>query len=537
MPLAIHLPLTVAGVFFLGVALFFAVPFAAIQLSLQGRFSAIPTPEACCAAACPAGDMSNPGCVSFCSDSREAYYHEDDGTCIGIPPAPAIPPDAECAPGERRACEVCTEQGSWRTLAKTELTKECAKTTSTGTMGPVGDCSCVTEMTYSERQVADTLAVRYYDRLNDVNTFCLSEGGVLCKKTGTPSSGTGSGLGKMKELYGKATMQEKTFTNRYWELKATLTANPFASGDAPVVEAALEFTSKSRPPPTTGNIIARAISPKAITDYKHFEDLPAVIEIELDDTTSAEHIFSLFFDTIAPEETFEYVTDSHYLRFRQDIRTGTLSITSVPDGAAVAVDGKASGTAPLTLKLPIGTYTITAEKTDHRPREDVVRVRSYAVTDVVASLDAIPGTLLITSTLQGITVKVDGAFIGFTPFGSGGVDLLPGTHILTFEKAGYVTQRKVVTIEAHKNTDISVALVKMGTLRVVSTVKGTAVAANGRRLGYTNTASGGTWYLDTLLAPGTYKVAVSKSGYKSQTLSGVSVVSGTTTSKTFTLKK
>ena len=510
------------------VAVFWSFSPAAITIvNSAGLFSGVwssvvLTPEACCFSC--AQTNSPEVCVDFCRESREAYGREEDGTCTGLPaePTPSPPPQV-CTQGERRPCEVCNEQQVWRALEPIEMDIVYKKD------GQVVECV--------PDPFGDIVDFYYYDSIT--GTECRLGGSTMCFITGQPpeppaESGTGSGFGEMKALYEKATKQEKTFTGRNWELKATVQVNPIATGETPRVEASLELTGKTKAPPTTGNIIART---EPITSITRFEDLPTV-DIELDDTASADHIFSLFFAKIAPEETFKYKTGSHYLRFWQSVPTGTLSVTSTPDGATVTVDGDYAGTTPLSVPLAAGAHIILIEKEGYLEHEETIDIRPNEIAAVAAVLQSDSGTLFLTTVPQGVTVTIDGSFQGYTPYSASGMELPPGTYALGLSKAGYVSQTRTVTIERGKATSLSVTMVAQGTLRVVSNIKGSAVTANGKSLGLTNTAFGtNKWRLDTPLAPGSYKVVVSRSGYKAQTFTGVAVASGKITTKTVTLKK
>jgi hypothetical protein len=60
---------------------------------------------------------------------------------------------------------------------------------------------------------------------------------------------------------------------------------------------------------------------------------------------------------------------------RPAVSTGALAVESRPTGAAVIVNGRASGTTPLTITdLPPGDYRVTMTLEGHRPFATTVRV-------------------------------------------------------------------------------------------------------------------------------------------------------------------
>ena len=70
--------------------------------------------------------------------------------------------------------------------------------------------------------------------------------------------------------------------------------------------------------------------------------------------------------------------------------TGTVSITSDPDGAEIFVDGKFFGDAPATLRLPVGTHSIVLKIPGHADWHRTLEVLKGNKTTLKAVFDAAP---------------------------------------------------------------------------------------------------------------------------------------------------
>ena len=71
-------------------------------------------------------------------------------------------------------------------------------------------------------------------------------------------------------------------------------------------------------------------------------------------------------------------------------KTGVLYVDSRPQGARVLVNGKEMGITPLRVaELPIGSYSVRIELTDHRPWMTTTKVPGGDVARVTGSLERI----------------------------------------------------------------------------------------------------------------------------------------------------
>jgi len=66
--------------------------------------------------------------------------------------------------------------------------------------------------------------------------------------------------------------------------------------------------------------------------------------------------------------------------------TGTISVTSDPDGAEIFVDDKFFGNAPATLRLPVGTHSVVLKFTGHADWTRILEVLKGNKTTLKAAL-------------------------------------------------------------------------------------------------------------------------------------------------------
>jgi PEGA domain-containing protein len=78
------------------------------------------------------------------------------------------------------------------------------------------------------------------------------------------------------------------------------------------------------------------------------------------------------------------------LQMRVPEGTGTVSITSDPEGAEIFVDDKFFGEAPATLRLPVGTHSIVLKIPGHADWHRTLEVLKGNKTTLKAVLDAAP---------------------------------------------------------------------------------------------------------------------------------------------------
>lgn len=204
--------------------------------------------------------------------------------------------------------------------------------------------------------------------------------------------------------------------------------------------------------------------------------------------------------------------------------SGEVLITTSPAGAAVMVDGKALGAAPLTARgLEPGGHVVEARAEGYAPRTAAVTVSAGEIATVTLTLDRVQqkprgGTLQVISTPQPVDLFLDGTFRGKTPLTL--EDLADGTHIVSARWPGHTTAEREVPIRAGQITTIKLALAEQkepapaslavkaggGNLLVVSSVRNASVYLDGVLVGQTP-------YAEPDVEAGPHRVRVAYPGY------------------------
>jgi formylglycine-generating enzyme required for sulfatase activity len=120
---------------------------------------------------------------------------------------------------------------------------------------------------------------------------------------------------------------------------------------------------------------------------------------------------------------------------------GSLTVTTVPEGAALVINGVSMGTTPYYNDLmAAGRYEITVSMNDYQTATRTVDITDKADVTVKIPMDLLIGQLKVESKPAGATVYVDGVRKGVTPLLIN--DVAIGEHNLRFEKDGYVTKEE-----------------------------------------------------------------------------------------------
>ena len=259
--------------------------------------------------------------------------------------------------------------------------------------------------------------------------------------------------------------------------------------------------------PAAGNLIvdSRPAGADAILDGAPKGKTP----LSVDGVAPGIHDLSLTLTGQIPYETTVNISSGKttILNVTLAAATGNLSITSNPLAASVAINGVPKGATPLIVSgiLP-GGYTVVMTKPNYQSSTQAASVEAGKTTSVFATLVPVGGSINVTSNPTCASVNVDGLYIGgctplLTPV------VIPGNHVLTIYKSGYVTQNKTVVVYSGKTTLLSVILAPLwGTLNVSSTPAGASVKLNGESVGVTPLSRNN-------LLPGAYNVTVSLDGY------------------------
>jgi hypothetical protein len=185
-----------------------------------------------------------------------------------------------------------------------------------------------------------------------------------------------------------------------------------------------------------------------------------------------------------------------------------LNIQSTPPGADVTLDGLKRGKTPITLRdVPTGDHELQVALADHEPVTQQVALAAKPK-PVVVTLERSQGTVLISSTPPGATVRIAGRQHGVTPTT---IRTPVGNVTVSLDKALYRSASKDVRIQRGENTPIILALeAQEAILTITSTPPGATVSIAGRN------ESKATPVTVTLL-PGSHKITVSLNDHEPHT--------------------
>ncbi|MBK9303360.1 MAG: PEGA domain-containing protein [bacterium] len=164
---------------------------------------------------------------------------------------------------------------------------------------------------------------------------------------------------------------------------------------------------------------------------------------------------------------------------------GEVLVTSVPAGAAVLVDGAATGeTTPASLLLGVGPHRIAVDLMGHlaTPASLDVAVIAGAFATADFALDAL-GALAVSSDPAGAAILLDGAETGHvTPHT---FDVVAGDHLVELRLAGYTDplETREVSVLPGETASIEATLLAAGGLAVTSTPDGADIAWTGAATG------------------------------------------------------
>jgi predicted transglutaminase-like cysteine proteinase len=192
----------------------------------------------------------------------------------------------------------------------------------------------------------------------------------------------------------------------------------------------------------------------------------------------------------------------------------SLSVLSIPDRAAIAIDNTFAGISPVSsLDLSCGNHTVLVYAGGYVNYTQTVTLNRGNPQTIIANLQGRPdrGTVIIHSVPEGAELFVDGILRGNTPVV---VDALyPGPHSVLLRKANYADYRDVVTSSSGmitNYTEYMVMLPQSGRLSVVSVPDGANVTLDGISFGTTPVPF-------TTVQAGTHTLVFTKEGYKEYT--------------------
>ncbi len=221
------------------------------------------------------------------------------------------------------------------------------------------------------------------------------------------------------------------------------------------------------------------------------------------------------------------------------------AIISYSGGSTTATTNSAGS---YTLTAALGTYSVTASASGYLPStQSNIGVASNSTTTLNFALTqsgTISGTVTSSTgvAIANATVSYSGGSTTATTNASGAftLNVAPGTYSVTASASGYQNSTQ-------SNVTVSIgttAIANFSLLQLIGTITGTVTNSAGAAIaGATVSYSGGSataisnsaggYSLN--VAPGTYSVTATATGYQSSTQSNVTVTVGTTTTANFSL--
>ncbi len=183
----------------------------------------------------------------------------------------------------------------------------------------------------------------------------------------------------------------------------------------------------------------------------------------------------------------------------------TFTVPNDPE-AEIYIDGQYEGRGTCKRPLEPGSYTVETRKDNHHKQSKVVQITTTKKAEVF-ELDApvpIMGTLIITSSPSGASIKLDGKDIGRTPISINRI--LVGKHIVQLSAPNCKTEARQVTVRQGEQTDLNVNLSSVGTFTFNTNTGYGILYINGKYMGNIPY----TWEAPS----GYYDIEVSAYGYK-----------------------
>ncbi len=194
--------------------------------------------------------------------------------------------------------------------------------------------------------------------------------------------------------------------------------------------------------------------------------------------------------------------------------TGTLRVSSVPEGASIYLDGLLLGRTPYASgRMATGVHELELELEGFDRYAEQVAVLNGRLTRVEAPLARTPtsGTLAVLSSPPGAQVRIDRVLQGETPYEGRG--FVPGTHLVELRRDGYQVYQVQAVVEANRRTEVSTTLEPVppvGRLSLSSEPSGARVYLDGAERGLTP--------LSLEATPGLHEVRVEADGYLAETV-------------------
>lgn len=170
--------------------------------------------------------------------------------------------------------------------------------------------------------------------------------------------------------------------------------------------------------------------------------------------------------------------------FYKGRKPGHLSVSSDPVGSHVFIDGVKHGETPATMTLAPGRYQVRVSKAGFREVQRRMEIKRAAQLAMDVSLERASGTLVVSCSVAGARLKIDGEEIRGSE--EWNLDLDVGGHKVLVEAPGYLAFEKTVTLSDRETRELAVVLRRSGGSRGTASAGGDealpAVEIRARRL-------------------------------------------------------
>lgn len=170
------------------------------------------------------------------------------------------------------------------------------------------------------------------------------------------------------------------------------------------------------------------------------------------------------------------------LQVRLEPGWAPVSVRSQPAGAEIRVDGQPVGTTPQTLELGEGAHMLELRLAGFAAWQDQVTVRANEPLHLPeVRLQAAAGTVRVTSTPPGASVRMGKEFRGTTPIE---LKLEPGTsHVVQVSAPGHKPAERRVAVESDARQELAIALEPiLGSVALDVQPPGATVKIDGRAI-------------------------------------------------------
>jgi hypothetical protein len=233
------------------------------------------------------------------------------------------------------------------------------------------------------------------------------------------------------------------------------------------------------------------ITPKTITDLSHKKHL---VEVKIDG-------YEAWSETIDFEPGVELSVMAEL-----QMKAGSVSISSEPPNAIILIDTKNVGATPKTLTgIVPGKHHVEIRMDGYETWSESVEVKSDNENAVIATLNAITGSISVESNPLEASIFLDGKNVGTTPEAIKSVAI--GIHEIEVRKTEFAEWKKKVNIKKGKEVALNAVLRPItGTVRLESEPTGAMIFIDGENIGNTPKVMTG-------ICPGKHEVEISLDGY------------------------